>query len=129
MFFLNKPENLFLWKRYHAEKTELKCQINVNSMSILCWSRHHLDILFRHNFDGCKTDVILPCNFNGVKIYVVSMYFLPRNFYGRKINTISSYFFFRHNFDGQKIDDISIFFYQLNLDGPRMLNLDRMNIS
>lgn len=112
-------------KRYHAEKTiSNQRRFDVDIMLI-----HHLDVLFRRNFDGCKTDVILPCNFNGVRIYVISLYFLPRNFYGRKINTISRNFFFRHNFDGQKIDDISIYFYQPNFDGPRMLNLDRINIS
>ena len=114
-------------KRYHAEKTiSNQRRFDVDIMLI-----HHLDVdvLFRRNFDGCKTDVILPCNFNEVRIYVISLYFLPRNFYGRKINTISRNFFFRHNFDGQKIDDISIYFYQPNFDGPRMLNLDRINIS
>ena len=76
----------------------------------------------RPNFDEFLRHfrVLLPCNFAGSIIHVVSTYFFRCNLADRKILVISTYFF-RCNFDGRKIHIVSTYFFRCNFDGRKIL--------
>ena len=85
--------------------------------------RFDLDITWirrRPNFDEFPRHfrVLLRCNFDGLKIHVVSTYFFRCNFDGQKIHIVSMYFY-RCNFDGRNMHVVFTYLSRQYFDGQR----------